>query len=182
MKFYFLKGYGNTYAASRCGLLKGKQGRLLSPYKEKTGYLTVVIFHKGIQKTWLIHRLIALQFIPNPKNKPQVNHKNGVKTDNRVENLEWVTEKENQRHAYNTGLMTISCGEDHQSSKLSKDAVIDIFTSGKSMKELVKKYGVGRGNIYAIQSRRSWTSVTNGLIRKLPKISQDRVDRNLINL
>ena len=70
-----------------------------------TGYKIVWMNIKGKQKHYYLHRLIAEAFIPNPDNKPQVNHIDGNKTNNNVENLEWVTSKENVHHAIRTGLM-----------------------------------------------------------------------------
>jgi len=61
-----------------------------------------------LKKEYKIHRLVAQAFIPNPENKPQVNHKNWIKNDNRVDNLEWVTANENMNHAYNLWLKKIS--------------------------------------------------------------------------
>lgn len=69
------------------------------------GYLKVDISKNAKQKQLLIHRLIAEYFIPNPYNKPMVNHINGIKTDNRIVNLEWCTQKENMKHAFKTGLV-----------------------------------------------------------------------------
>ena len=75
-----------------------KTGKALHQYKSEYGYLRVALCENGKQKRVFVHRLVAMKYIPNPHNLPQVNHKNGIKTDNRVENLEWCTASENQQH------------------------------------------------------------------------------------
>lgn len=79
------------------------KGRILST-GHSSGYLSVVLAKDGSTKTFLVHRLVAQAFIPNPENKPQVNHTNGDHQKNDVDNLEWSTEKENQQHAVKLGL------------------------------------------------------------------------------
>jgi len=106
-----IKGYNGVYFVSNLARVKsithylkgrigsGKQnGRILKQQKSNKGYLRVSLSLNKVRFFTGAHRLVALAFIPNPKNKLQVNHLNGIKTDNRVENLEWATNKENQLH------------------------------------------------------------------------------------
>ena len=79
---------------------KGKELKNLKLQENNKGYLFIRLRYHSPK----IHRLVAKSFIPNPENKEQVNHKNGIKSDNRVENLEWVTNQQNREHAINTGL------------------------------------------------------------------------------
>lgn len=105
MEKYIIINEFNNYAISNLGNIKNiKKGNILTPYLNANGYLTYTFCQDGIKKTFRIHRLVALYFIDNPNNLPYVNHKDGDKTNNKVENLEWCTAKENDNHARNTGL------------------------------------------------------------------------------
>lgn len=105
MEKYIIINNFENYAISNYGNIKNiKKNRILKPVKNKHGYLEYTFCQNGTKKTFRIHRLVALYFIPNIYNKPYINHKNGIKTDNNVDNLEWCTAKENDTHARITGL------------------------------------------------------------------------------
>lgn len=81
------------------------KGKFLKPYISDNGYERVRICEDGKFESWTVHRLVAKLFLKQEKGKNQVNHKNGIKTDNRVENLEWCTNSENQKHSWSMGLI-----------------------------------------------------------------------------
>lgn len=96
------------YFANTNGEVIGKRGNVLTPSFNRQGYMRVGIYTNGKLKTISAHRLIAETFIDNINQKKDVNHKNGIKTDNRVNNLEWVTRAENIRHSWDNGFSYVS--------------------------------------------------------------------------
>ena len=109
-----IEGYNGTYKISNYGeiqsLLPGKYrggqkyGNILKPILQSTGYLAISLRKDNKTKNYLIHRLVAIAFIPNPENKKYINHINATKSDNSVHNLEWCTRKENIQHSIRLGL------------------------------------------------------------------------------
>lgn len=91
------------YQVSNLGQIKGKNKKILSGGVKK-GYREVILVNNNVRYYKLVHRLVAEVFIPNPENKPQINHKDGNKLNNSVTNLEWCTASENMKHAYKQGL------------------------------------------------------------------------------
>lgn len=99
-----IKGYERYYQVSNLGNIKNlKTKKTLKGFPNKKGYLSVKLYKLNANKTFFIHRLVAITFLENTFNKPQVNHINGVKTDNNVCNLEWCTNSENMNHRYTNG-------------------------------------------------------------------------------
>lgn len=92
------------YQVSNLGRVMSKNKRIRKPYKRNDGYMDIALHKNGASYTHKVHRLVAEAFIPNPDKKLRVNHINGIKDCNRAENLEWVTDEENVKHALITGL------------------------------------------------------------------------------
>lgn len=100
-----INNYDNYIIDTNGNIYSKNYGKYLKPYSNGNGYMMVRLVNNEGKKPFKIHRLIALQFIPNIDNKKFVNHKNGIKNDNRIENLEWVTHSENIKHAYLNNLI-----------------------------------------------------------------------------
>ena len=110
---YEVSNFGNVRSVSRnvhnhTGFIKLK-GKVLKQRKDEKGYMRIdIINNNGVKKFYGVHRLVADAFLENPLNKPQVNHKDGNKSNNVVDNLEWCTNGENQVHAYKIGLNRVT--------------------------------------------------------------------------
>lgn len=154
---YAITTDGRVYSHSRvddAGRLR--KGRWLKSNVDGYGYLQVSLFSEGVGKKHKVHRLVAEAFISNPQLCSQVNHISGIKTNNDVSNLEWVTAQQNILHAFTNGLMSAN-GENNGRSKLTMDQVKEIRAC-KSMTKIsiAKKYGVSPSTISDIVNNKTW--------------------------
>ena len=167
-----IQNYDGMYQVSNLGRIKSLDritfnnnmliGRLMKNRKDKDGYLLITLSKNGKVKTFKIHRLVAEAFMSNLDNLPQINHKNGIKSDNYVENLEWCDNSYNQRHALETGLRIMPRGESHYISYLKEIDIINIRQlkkEGISDNELALKYNVSSGHIWSIANRKCWKHI-----------------------
>jgi hypothetical protein len=136
-----IKGYEGIYKVSSYGRVKSYKKPIpiiIKPGKDKDGYLQFVLYKQGNPTMRKIHRNVAESFIINTLNKKCVNHINGIKSDNRVENLEWCTHKENIQHALKTGLRK------NNLKLYEKEMINDYLNNGLFLYQISKLYKVGR--------------------------------------
>jgi len=162
-----IPGWEGIYAASDLGLIKRLAGspkclsdRILKPMVNSRGYCTVGLTGPGRkQRPHVIHRLVLFAFIGEDESKPFANHINGIKTDNRLSNLEWVTHAENIKHAYDSNLHGKYAGEDASNSRLTEEQAIEIIQclrDGKYRRDIANKFGVSCKTVAAIGSGETW--------------------------
>lgn len=137
-----IKDYPN-YCVSRDGRVwNTKRNKEIKPQKDKYGYIYVQLWENGMYKKFKVHRLLAIYYIKNPNNKREVNHINGIKHDNRIENLEWVTSSENQLHSVKLGLRKTTENQRLTAIKTHSKLVLNTDTGiyYDSVKEVIKYY------------------------------------------
>ena len=123
------------YATEDEHIYSSKSRRLITERLNNKGYKIVNLSIDGKCKTFSVHRLIAQAYIPNPDNLSAINHKNGIKTDNRIENLEWVTFSENTTHAVATGLLMPTKGRDTKNKRFEDEdikRIKELYSQGLS--------------------------------------------------
>ncbi|WRW34630.1 HNH endonuclease [Staphylococcus phage CF5] len=164
----------NGYWVNKYGEVMGCKGKILKGSKDKRGYVKVDLCNEDGCKKVSVHRIVAKAFIYNddPKNKIQVNHKNGIKEDCRAENLEWCTNYYNMLHKIRNNLHNPVKGEENNFSKLTDKEVREIYCSNKSYKELEKQYNISSQAIRKIKNNDYWTHVTKNLVKGVCKTNR----------
>jgi len=134
----------------------------------KKGYCVLYIVRDdGMAKMVRVHRCVGQAFILNPHNLPQINHLNGIKTDNNIKNLEWISNKDNTKHSYESGLRDgVYVGEKNGRSIISENDVVYIFTNPdrKTTKQLSNIFGLTKHGIQGVYSGRNWSYLTSKLV------------------
>lgn len=153
-----------NYSISNLGNVKSKRGRLMKLGFDKYGYIRITLCQNGKKRPYYVHRLVCLEFLLNPENKPLVNHKNGKRSDNRVENLEWSTHQENVIHGFKNGRIPATAKGEKAPHHILKERDIPnirkLLQEGeKSMREIGNIYGVGLQTIYSIKSGKNWKHI-----------------------
>lgn len=163
MEWKDIPGWENYAQVSSDGRIYSKRSSQERKLQNTTGYNWVKIWKEGKFHQVFVHRAVALAFIPNPENKRVVNHKDGNKTNNTVENLEWCSQSENIKHAYSTGLKGI--GEKHGKAVLTEEIVLEarsLYRKGSRTNgavALAKKYGVNQATLWYALTRQTWTHI-----------------------
>lgn len=160
---YTITSKGDVYSLNYG---RQKKKKKLKPCVNKnTGYLCVNLYHKKKMYRKYIHVLVAEAFIPNPDNKPEVNHKNGDKTKNNKGNLEWCTGKENIEHAFSTGLRNVQYGEDAPYVKITEQTVRKICKlleeNKLGSKEIARKVDLPVSYVHNIKHKKCWLKISS---------------------
>lgn len=139
-----------------------KYGKILKPKVDKGGYYSQSLSIDGKSYYKSIHRMVLTAFVPNPENKPEINHKDGNKSNNCVDNLEWCNRSENNLHAYAMGLKVSIKGNKKYNAWLSDESVLrirEMHEHGYTMDEIRERFNTKPQNIYAIIARRTWKHI-----------------------
>lgn len=147
------------------GNIVGVKGGILKPRMDKYGYMNVSIYFEGKRYTKTVHRIVAESFLENPNSYPQINHKDGDKTNNRVANLEWCNHSQNVVHSYDNQL---------HKTKVSPNDVAYIYTNPENLtaRELSIKFNIKLNTIYGLIYGNKWKYITKDLTPNVIKVCE----------
>lgn len=167
-----IQDYEGYYQVSNMGRIKSLQRMIIDKngsyrffwekilrQSKSRGYLVVGLSIESQNKVKSVHRLVGIHHVPNPENKPEINHKKGIKIDNRATELEWMTHAENSQHAVDSGLTKNEKGAKGGRAKLSEQQVVEIkrlIKVGMKQKTIASMFGVLPTNISAINKKIIW--------------------------
>lgn len=169
-----IDGYDGMYQISNFGNIrtwfKPPSGIRKTPILRRQdityqGYHLITLSKNGTKKRYSVHRLVAFAFIPNPENKPFINHIDFNKSNNHFSNLEWCTQKENVKHTIENNRKSTPKGEAHYASRLSKKDVLNIknLCSDPSISQydIAKIYDIDQSHVSKINSGSAWNHLNN---------------------
>ena len=159
-----VKDYEGLYEVSNLGRVNSlftRKGKIMKPKLEKDGYLRIGFWKEGKQKYYNVHRLVAESFCLEKEGyQNQINHINKIKSDNRLDNLEWVTRHQNIQHGFITGLIKPLRGEQAVNCTLTNEQVLYIFNYNGSPRQLSRDLGMPYSKIASIRNGVTWNHVT----------------------
>lgn len=161
---YQVSNYGNIKCSAKIDMSGHRRKEIIYNFTSNAskGYFNISLRKNNFEKNAKVHRLVAQAFIPNIDNKPEVNHKNGIKTDNRIQNLEWATRQENATHASKNGLMHGVRGCQNKKSKLIESQIKEIRFLCKNKINygtIAKQFGISRSNVCLISQHKRWSHI-----------------------
>lgn len=181
-----IEGYENSYQISSFGRIKSLnkiinnnfyKEKILNPSCTNNGYVEIGLYKNKKAKTTTIHRLVAKAFIPNPNNLSQVHHKNHIRSDNHIENLEWVDQLQNTRYAQQAGKMLK--GERSPLAILTQEQVnkirAEFIKNNLNYGQMARKYMVSEGCIKHILLNRTWYDESYEIIMNSKEFKQKQI-------